>query len=293
MRACWTWPRSWYRRGDAGSHGRRQDRTGKPAEAGQGAQGRRSAAQPRVERGGRNAGRSDDFGLGCASIYDCLAGGLCRVSGAGRRGPLGAGESGRNRGCDALPGNACTGPIRAGWRFGGGRGNDRRGGADGRGADSSAADCLQGRPAESAEQCEERVFHAVRFKAGQVADSGRVSGRLCGSAGGAPVAYSALFADADDPGGRGRIQPADNGGLAAVWLGAGGLPGGVAEPGVAAEDEPPGDARGVQGVGGQPADSRADPEPAAAGATAPGEGRCVEGRRGDHQSDALRGGPGL
>ena len=90
-----------------------------------------------------------------------------------------------------------------------------------------------------------------------------------------------------------RLRPARGRGLAALRLVGHRLPGRVAEPRVAPEDEPPGPARGVQGDRGQPADSRPHPRPAAPDAPPPRQGRCGQSRGGAHQPHPLCRGAGL
>ena len=74
------------------------------------------------------------------------------------------------------------------------------------------------------------------------------------------LTIATLFNGAAGDAGRGCLRTAAGRGLAALRLVGDRLPGGVAEPRVAPEDEPPGHARGVQGDRRQPADPRPHPQ---------------------------------
>ena len=94
---------------------------------------------------------------------------------------------------------------------------------------------------QSASNIEEPVFASRRVAAGQVADPGGDSGGLCGAAHRARALDSAVFDWRDS---RCSVRMSTGcccGGVAAVWLGARRLPGRMAKPRIAPEDEPRGD----------------------------------------------------
>ncbi len=257
------------------------------------AQGWRRTAQPRAVGRGRNSGRSHGVGRHGPSSADRLARDLCRISRSGLPCPLGTvpdpahalrpapvdvqhfWAAGRNDG----------GSSRSLFRSG--RSADRRNQLLCRGSG------LQVGPHQPGLQHQKSLFSALRRANGQIAHPRQLSGRLRRATYRPAVDHSSVFDCAAGSARHGCLWTAPGHGMAALCLVGRRLPGGVAEPRVAAEDEPAGYARRVQTDRGQSADSRPYTQLAAPDAPPQGEGRRLQGRRGAGQSDPLRRGLGL
>ncbi len=105
--------------------------------------------------------------------------------------------------------------------------------------------------------------------------------------------HSAVFDRAPRDAGYRCLRPVPGCGVAHVCVGHGGLPGGVAEPRIAPQDEQARPARGDEGDRRLAADPRPHPRIAAPDAPPQGEGRRFEGGGGADQSHPLCGGAGL
>ena len=225
------------------AHARRAHRTGHAAPPRGGSQGRRCAAQPRTVGRGRHPGGRDRAGIVGQRGSGRLARRLCRLSLSGGAGPLGAG---RDRAHALRPAPADAHRSGGAGRGDGGGGRGLAGGgshADRRHQLLCRGDRLQAGPHQPGLEPQEPLLAARRGPAGEVASSRRSSGGFRRAAHRAAVDRAGLLDRPPGAAGSRRLWPPAGRRLAALRLVGHRLPGGVAEPRVEAEDEPPGHAR--------------------------------------------------
>ena len=219
---------------------RRAHRTGHPAPARKGAQGRRHPAQPRADGRGGNAGRRDGAGrAGRPDAWRRGASAFAAFLALGAAGALGAGDDGADAGGDAAADARGAGAAGRG-DGGGGRGGAGRGHCCRPAGVTVHAGAIGFKLERINPVANVKNLFSLRAAArlGKSLIPASLAGGVRRAAHRAAADDSAVFDRAAGAAGLGCLRTAAGRGLAALRLVGDRLPGGVAEPRIAPEDEP-------------------------------------------------------